>query len=230
MFYYDPMYLVLVVPFIIFTLYAQIKVQSTFKKYSQIATKSGMTGRDASIAILERNALHVPVEYTAGSMTDHYDPRSHVIRLSQTVGPVNSIAAIGVAAHETGHALQYQQGYGPIKFRMAILPVTQFASSFAPYLVMAGLIFNFLQLAYLGVAFFAFAVLFQLVTLPVEFNASARALRALDEQGILTREELVGAKKVLSAAAMTYVAALLVSLMNFLWMLLRVLGRSRRND
>ena len=163
-------------------------------------------------------------------MTDYYDPRSNVIRLSETVGPAQSIAAIGVAAHETGHALQYANGYGPIKLRAAILPTTQFASTLSPYLVIAGLIFNMSSLAYVGIVFFGMAVLFQLVTLPVEFNASHRAIQALEGQGILTEEELAGARKVLTAAAMTYVAALLVSLMSFIRLLLLVNGRGRRGD
>lgn len=229
-FYIDQWYIILVLPAILISLWAQVKVKSTFAKYSRIGTRSGMSGRDACLAIQQQNGLSVPVETVAGSMTDHYDPKQDVIRLSETVGPERSIAAIGVAAHETGHALQYAQEYGPIKIRMAILPVTQFASGMSPYLVIAGLIFSIYPLAYLGVAFFGLAVIFQLLTLPVEFNASKRALQALDAQGILTREELKGAQKVLSAAALTYVAALLVSLMSFLRLLLIVSGRGRRND
>ena len=230
LFFMDKWYLILVLPALLISIWAQIKVKSTFAKYGKIGTRSGMNGRDACVAIQQINGIHVPVESVQGSMTDHYDPRSNVIRLSQTVGPVNSIAAIGVAAHETGHALQYAEGYGPIRVRAAILPTTQFATSVSPWLVFAGLMFQYTILAYLGVILFGTAVLFQLITLPVEFNASARALRALETQGILSGEELDGAKKVLSAAALTYVAALLVYLMNFLRLLLIVSGRGRRND
>ncbi len=228
-FFVDYYYLILVLPAVLLAFAAQASVQSTFKKYSQVATRNGMTGRDASAAIQQANGLHVPVESVAGSMTDHYDPRANVIRLSETVGPARSVAAVGVAAHETGHALQYATGYGPVKLRMGILPVTQFASTLSPYLVIAGLLFHFQYLAILGVVFFGVAVLFQLITLPVEFNASARAMKALEAQGILTQEELAGARKVLTAAAMTYVAALFVSLMSLLRLILLVLGRGRRN-
>lgn len=227
---FDMWYFILIVPALLLSVWAQIKVKTTFSKYSKIGTNSGMTGRDASLAIQRQNYISVPVEIIQGSLTDHYDPRDNVIRLSQGVGTVPSIAAIGVAAHETGHALQYAEGYGPMKVRSAIVPVTQFSSRFAPWLVIAGLIFSINSLAYLGVALFGLAVVFQLVTLPVEFNASSRALKALDAQGILNDEELRGAKNVLSAAAMTYVAALFVSLMSFLRLLLIVTGRGRRND
>ena len=219
LFFMDKWYLILVLPALLISIWAQIKVKSTFAKYGKIGTRSGMNGRDACVAIQQINGIHVPVESVQGSMTDHYDPRSNVIRLSQTVGPVNSIAA-----------LQYAEGYGPIRVRAAILPTTQFATSVSPWLVFAGLMFQYTILAYLGVILFGTAVLFQLITLPVEFNASARALRALETQGILSGEELAGAKKVLSAAALTYVAALLVYLMNFLRLLLIVSGRGRRND
>lgn len=228
-FFMDYYYLILVLPAVLFAFAAQVWVQSTFKKYSRIGTRSGMTGRDACLAIQQANSLHVPIETVSGSMTDHYDPRGNVIRLSETVGPVQSVAAIGVAAHETGHAIQYAVGYGPIKLRAGILPVTQFASTLSPYLVIAGLLFNFEFLAIVGVAFFGVSVLFQLITLPVEFNASARAMKALKAQGILTTEELAGARKVLTAAAMTYVAALFVSLMSLLRLILIVFGRGRRD-
>lgn len=230
LFFVDYWYLVLVLPAVLLSLAAQIGVQSTFKKYSKIGTRSGMTGRDASAAIQRENGLSVPVETVQGSLTDHYDPRGNVIRLSETVGSVPSIAAIGVAAHETGHALQYATGYGPIRLRAGILPATQFASTAAPYLVILGLALSWDFLAIVGVAFFALAVFFQLVTLPVEFNASSRAMKALKAQGILTEEELTGARKVLTAAAMTYVAALFVSLMSLLRLVLIVTGRGRRND
>ncbi len=228
-FYMDYWYLVLVVPALLVTLWAQIKVQSTFKKYSQIGTRQGLTGDEASRIIQRQGGITVPIERVQGSLTDHYDPQSNVIWLSEPVYGVNSISAIGVAAHETGHALQYEQGYGPIRLRAAIVPVTRFGSVLAPYLVVAGLIFSIPVLAYAGIAFFSLAVLFQLVTLPVEFNASSRAIRALEEGGLMTSEELAGAKKVLWAAAMTYVASLFLALMSLLRMVILVLGRGRNH-
>lgn len=229
-YFMDYWYLILVVPAILLSLWAQIKVQSTFHKYSKLGTNSGMTGRQASEEIQRRNGIRVPVEQVAGSMTDHYDPKANAIRLSETVGEVRSIAAIGVAAHETGHALQYENEYGPVKIRTLIYPATKFAATFSPYLVLAGLLFAFPILAYVGVAFFALSTVFQLITLPVEFNASARAMKALREGGILTEEELKGVRKVLTAAAMTYVAALFVSLMSLLRVLIIVFGRGGRRN
>ncbi len=222
--FFDRWFIILVIPAFLISVWAQIRVKTAFSKYSKIGTRSGMTGREACIAIQKMNGISIPVESIQGSMTDHFDPKSNVIRLSQTVGSHNSIAAIGVAAHETGHALQYAGGYAPIRVRAAIIPVTQFSTGIAPWLVIAGIIFSYQYLAYLGVLLFGMAVVFQLITLPVEFNASARAVRALEAQGILN-----GAKKVLSAAALTYVAALLVSLMSFLRLLLIISGHGRRN-
>ncbi len=228
LFFVDKWYLILVVPALLVTLWAQIKVQTTFKKYNQIGTRGGLSGAEASAAIQRQNGIHVPLEMVKGSLSDHYDPRANVIRLSETVYGVRSIAAVGVAAHETGHAMQYAQGYAPIQIRNAIVPVTRIASGVSIYMVLFGLLF-WEPLAMLGVAFFGFSVVFQLLTLPVEFNASSRAMKALRESGVLTEEELSGARKVLTAAAMTYVAALFLSLMSFLRLLLIVGGR-RRND
>ena len=223
LFFIDYWYLVLVVPALILTAVAQFKVHSTFKKYSQVGTRSGMSGAEASMTVQRQNGIQVPVEMTHGNLSDHYDPRSNVIRLSETVYDVRSIAAIGVAAHETGHALQYAQGYGPIKVRNAIVPVTQFASGASFYLVLLGLLL-FEPLAYLGVALFGFSVVFQLITLPVEFNASRRAVKILD--GYMDREELSGVKSVLSAAAMTYVAALVSAIFQLI-RLLAIVGGGR---
>ena len=228
LFFVDKWYLILVVPALLVTLWAQIKVQTTFKKYNQIGTRGGLSGAEASAAIQRQNGIHVPLEMVKGSLSDHYEPRAYVIRLSETVYGVRSIAAVGVAAHETGHAMQYAQGYAPIQIRNAIVPVTRIASGVSIYMVLFGLLF-WEPLAMLGVAFFGFSVVFQLLTLPVEFNASSRAMKALRESGVLTEEELSGARKVLTAAAMTYVAALFLSLMSFLRLLLIVGGR-RRND
>ena len=229
MFFMDYWYIVLVLPAVLLTLVAQMMVKSTFNKYSKIGTRSGMTGLDACVMIQRQNGLNLPINMIQGSMTDNFDPRSNTINLSATVGPVPSIAAIGVAAHETGHAMQHAGGYLPIKIRSGIVPVTRVASAAAPWLVMAGLVFSsLLPLAYVGVAFFGMAVLFQLVTLPVEFDASRRAIKSLESQQILTAEELAGARKVLTAAAMTYVAALFLSMMSMIRLLLIVSGRGRR--
>ncbi len=223
-------YLLLVVPALLVAAWAQYKVKSTFKKYSQYPTASGMTGEQASLLIQRANGISVPVSQTAGELTDYYDPKSDSIHLSQPVYGVNSIAAVGVAAHETGHALQYAHGYGPIRFRMALVPVTNFSASISPYFIMFGLIAGLELLSYIGIALFSVSVLFQLVTLPVEFNASRRAVAALQGSGSFTEDEMNGVKKVLTAAAMTYVAALLVSLMNLLRLILLVVGRSNRRQ
>lgn len=229
-FYFDPWYLLLVLPAVILAGIAQLWVQSTFRKYSKVGTLRGVTGREASEEIQRRNGITLPVERVGGNLTDHYDPRTNVIRLSDPVYGVNSIAAVGVAAHETGHALQYAKGYAPIRLRAAILPVTQIGSTLSPYLVLLGLLFETMNfLAWAGIFLFGLSVLFQLITLPVEFNASARALKALSEGGMMTSEELAGARKVLTAAAMTYVAALFVSLMSLFRLILMVMSRSRRD-
>ena len=228
MFFYDSYYWILVLPALLIAIGAQVWVKSTFSKYSRMSLQSGMTGVAACTAIQQQHGIQVPIQPVGGNLSDHYDPRQNVIRLSESVYGVSSAAAVGVAAHETGHALQYAQGYTPMRLRGAILPVTRVASGAAPWLFLAGLILGWGGLAYLGLAFFAGAMVFQLLTLPVEFNASRRAMAALREGGMLTEQELAGARKVLTAAALTYVAALLVSLMSFLRMLLILQGRRRR--
>ena len=225
----DYWYVILVLPAVLVAVFAQYQVQHTFSRYSRVPVRAGLSGAEMSVQIQRANGLSVPVEATAGSLTDHYDPRTGVIRLSEPVYGACSVAAVGVAAHETGHALQYAEGYFPVRVRAAIIPTTRFASAAAPYLIALGLIFSFQPLAMAGVLVFGLSVLFQLVTLPVEFNASRRALHALEGSGELTAEELAGVRRVLTAAAMTYVAALLVSLMHFLRLLLIVAGRGRRN-
>jgi len=222
-------YLLLVVPALLVTLWAQYKVKATFSKYSHYPTASGMTGEEASKLIQSANSISVPVHPTAGELTDHYDPRSDSIHLSQPVYGVNSVSAVGVAAHETGHALQYAENYAPIRFRMALVPITNISATVSPYLIMFGLIAGIEMLSYIGIALFSVAVLFQLVTLPVEFNASRRAVAALEASGRFSDMELKSVQKVLFAAAMTYVAALLVSVMNLLRLILLVAGRRRRN-
>ncbi|MBE6671839.1 MAG: zinc metallopeptidase [Ruminococcaceae bacterium] len=228
MFYFDYTYLVYVLPAILLAFWAQFKVQSTFKKYSSVMSMRRMTGQEAARRILDANGLYnVKINRVAGELTDHFDPRTNTVNLSESVYDNCSVAAIGVAAHESGHAVQHAVGYAPIKLRAAIIPVTQIGSNLAIPLVFIGLLLSYVELAYLGCIFFATATVFQLVTLPVEFNASNRALAALEDTGILGSEEIKGSRKVLSAAAMTYVAALAVSLMQLLSLLIRVSGRDR---
>lgn len=232
MFYYgfDMTYVVLVLPAMIFAMWAQFNVQSTFKKYTRIPSERGMTGKDAARLILDRNGLYnVKIEQVAGELTDHFDPKAGVIRLSSSTYNVQSAAAVGVAAHEAGHAVQHAEGYGPIKLREAIIPVTQLGSKLAIPLVILGIILSFYPLAYAGIILFGAVTVFQLVTLPVEFNASSRALEALDASGTLSGDGLAASKKVLRAAALTYVAALFVSLANLLRLVIMVSGRDRRD-
>ncbi len=223
-------YLLLVVPALLVAMIAQINVKSTFRRYSRYSTAARITGAQASYMIQKANGISVPVQPIGGELTDHYDPTCNSIGLSQPVYGADSIAAVGVAAHETGHALQYANDYAPIRFRMKLVPITNFSATISPYLIIAGLIAGLDVLAYAGIALFSLSVLFQLVTLPVEFNASARAVQALQASGSFTAEEMAGVRKVLTAAALTYVAALFVSLMNLLRLILIVAGRSRRND
>lgn len=228
-YYYDYWYLILVMPALLISLWAQIKVKSTFNKYSRLSVSCGMTGAAASRLIQQANGIHTGLEAVAGELSDHFDPRSNTIRLSSTVYGQASVAAVGVAAHETGHALQHAHGYAPVKLRTAMVPVTNFASGLSPILIILGILLSMDSFAYLGIALFSIATLFQLVTLPVEFNASRRAVVALERSGQFTRDEIKGVKKVLTAAALTYVAALFVSLMTLLRYILLVGGnRGRR--
>ena len=224
----DYWYLILVVPALLIAAVAQIRVKSVFSRYSQVPVRCGMSGAEASRFIQRQNGINVPIRAVSGSMTDFYDPKSNSISLSDTVRDQTSVAAVGVAAHETGHALQYANDYFPVRLRMGMVPVTNFASSISPVLIVLGLMLSLPTLAYIGIALFSMAVLFQLVTLPVEFNASARAVRALEQSGSLSDEELRGVRRVLSAAAMTYVAAMLVSLMNLLRLIAIVAGNGNR--
>ena len=229
-FFMDYWYLVLVMPALLVSVWAQYKVKSTFGKYSNKRVASGMTGADASRCIQRANGIHTGLEAVAGSLTDHFDPRTNTVRLSTPVYGQASVAAVGVAAHETGHALQHVEGYAPVKLRTALVPVTNFASGISPILIILGLIMAMDPLAYAGIALFSVATLFQLVTLPVEFNASRRAVVALEQSGQFTEDELKGVKKVLTAAALTYVAALFVSLMSLLRLILIVGGNRGRRD
>ena len=223
----DMSYIVLVMPAILFSLWAQTKVNSTFSKYQRVRCYSGYTGAQIARRILDENGLsNVRVERVSGSLTDHYDPRTHVVRLSDSVYNSDSVAAVGVAAHETGHAVQHATGYGPLGLRNAIIPLTNFGSKLSMPLILMGLILNSYTLAMTGIIAFSMVALFQLITLPVEFNASRRAMRTLSN-GMLSDRELGGARQVLTAAALTYVAALLVSAMQLLRLLLLV---NRRRD
>ena len=223
---FDSLYLYLVVPAIIIALWSQIKVKTTFSKYS--AYRTNINGADAARRVLELNGVHgVKIERVSGKLTDHYDPRTNTIRLSESVCDSFSISAVGVAAHEAGHAVQYAKGYFPIKLRSVILPVCNLGSQLSLPLLIIGLIFNFYFLVKLGVIFFCAAFIFQLVTLPVEFNASRRALNALRDGAVpLTDNDIRYARRVLSAAAMTYVAAALVSLAQLI-RLIALTGRKR---
>ncbi len=223
---FDYTYLIFCLPPLLLAMWAQHKVKSTFAQYSKVASDRGMTGRDAARLILDANGLyHVPVTQMAGELTDHFDPKDNVIRLSDPVCNVRSVAAVGVAAHEAGHAVQHAVGYAPMKWRSALVPVANFGSNLAMPLVLLGIVLSFETLAYVGVILFSATALFQLVTLPVELDASRRALAALEGSG-MSAEGLNGAKKVLTAAALTYVAALLTAVGN----LLRLLTLVRRND
>ena len=239
--YYYPYYygnssgLLLVLVCAVFALWASANVSSTFKKYAAQRSVRGITGAQAAQRVLSANGVTgVRIERVGGNLTDHFDPKTNVIRLSDSVYSSTSTAAIGVACHEAGHAVQYAVGYGPIKLRAAIIPTTNFGTKIAWPLMLAGLLLSsmsyaFYNLVYVGIACFSLSLVFQLVTLPVEFNASRRALVAIEEGNILTDEELVGARKTLRAAAMTYVAAVATSLAQLL-RLLAIYGNRRRRD
>lgn len=222
----DYYYIILVVPALILSVIAQIGVKGTYKRYSGILNSRGLTGAAAAQKVLAFYGIYnVRIEQVSGKLTDHYDPRANVIRLSSGVYSGSSIAAVGVACHEAGHAAQHAQNYVPIKIRNAILPVANIGSSAGIYLAIIGYFLGFSILVNIGIVLFAFVVLFQLVTLPIEFNASSRAIKVIDETGLLDAEEQIGAKKMLAAAAMTYVASLLVSIMSLLRLILRFNSR-----
>lgn len=232
--YFDWTYVVLVLPCIIFSLIASSSVNSTFKKYSQQFSRRGITGAQAAERVLRANGVNgVTITRVSGNLTDHFDPKANVIRLSDSVYGSTSTAAIGVACHEAGHAVQYAQNYAPIQLRAAIIPVTNLGSKLAMPLILIGLLLSAFEsvsygFVYLGIACFGLSLVFQLITLPVEFNASRRAIRAIEDGEILTTEEQKGAKKTLTAAAMTYVAATAVALAQLLRLLV-IFGR-RRDD
>lgn len=221
------LYLLLVV-IMVASMFAQGKVQRTFKKYSSEYAVSRMTGRDLARELIERYGTeHVDITAVNGTLTDHFDPRNNTVGLSTAVYNSSSVAALAVTAHEIGHVLQYQENYGPIRLRNSVLPVAQIGSSMAPWIVILGLFIGSFNISMIGVYLFGAVLLFQLVTLPVEFNASSRGLRMLEEGGYVSYEQSDGAKKVLRAAAMTYVWSTLATLVSFLRLL--VIARSNRN-
>lgn len=233
---FDMTYLLLVLPCIVLSLWASTNVNRTFKKYASQRSVRGLTGAQAAQRVLQSNGVtNVRVERVSGHLSDHFDPKSNVIRLSDSVYDSTSTASIGVACHEAGHAVQYAADYLPIRIRSTIIPITNFGSRLAMPLILLGLVLTALgsysyTLIYIGIACFALTLLFELVTLPVEFNASRRALHAIREYDLLTAEELKGAKKTLQAAALTYIAAAAVTLAQLLRLLLLFGNRSRRRD
>lgn len=224
--YFDPT-IVILLPAIIISAIAQFKVSSAFNKYKHISSRSGYTGEQVARMMLDNAGLYnIPIQVVNKQLGDHYDPRSRVLRLSPEVYYERSIAAAGVAAHEVGHAIQHSQGYSPLNIRNSIFPIVNFSSSFSWILFLIGLIMSSKPLLTIGILMFTAVVVFQLITLPVEFNASSRALKILENRGILYNDEVKGAKKVLTAAAMTYVAAALMSILQ----LIRLIALSKRND
>ena len=226
MFFLDPT-MIIVLPALFLTLYAQWKLSSTFSHYSQLGTRSGLTGAQAAAALARRRNLGVAIEPTGGSLTDHYDPTSNVLRLSESVYGQRSIAAIGVAAHELGHALQKADGYSPLQLRMGLVPLVNFSSSASMVLFFLGFLANVPALFWAAAALFGGSVVFALITLPVEFDASHRALVALRQDGIVTAQEEPGVRSVLNAAALTYVAAALMAILQLLRMVL--IARNRED-
>ena len=230
MFYLDPLYLILALPGLLLGLWAQMRVKGTFNKYARVRTARNLTGAEIARHLLDNQGLQdVRVEETQGFLSDHYDPRTRVLRLSPDVYRVPSVAAAGVAAHEMGHALQHSAGYAPLQLRSAIVPVVQFGSSLAPMLILIGFLLRFTTLAWIGVILFAGAVVFALVTLPVEFDASRRAKALLTQSGIVSQEEAGGVSAVLNAAGWTYVAAAIAAIGQLLYYVLLLTGGSRRD-
>ena len=225
--FFNPYYFLFMVPGLIISIWASARVRSTFAKYQHVPTISGLTGAQAARRILDSNGLqNVPVLRVGGNLSDNYDPKRNVVNLSDATYNSASVGAVGVAAHECGHAVQHAMGYGPARVRKAIVPLCNFGTSISIPLIVVGFIFSWLGLVYVGIGLFALAVLFQLVTLPVEFNASRRAIETLGASNMVTPEENAGVTKVLSAAAWTYVAALLTSLLQLLYYI-TLAGRRR---
>jgi len=222
-------YFLYIIPPMIFLLFAQWRVKSTFNKYSKVPNQRGMTGAEVARALLDANGLRdIPVEMINGNLTDHYDPRSRTMRLSKPVFMSRSVAALGIAAHETGHAIQQQHGYVPLQIRSALAPVASIGSNIGWIMIIGGILISVTQLAWLGIAFFAAGTVFALITLPVEFNASSRAMAMLTTMGIVDRTEAQQNREVLNAAALTYVAGFVAALMQLLYWLSIVSGMNRR--
>ena len=229
-YYFDPTYVLVIIAFLL-TLFASMGVKSTFSKYNDVRSSRGITAASAARQILDANGLqNIRVEHVSGDLTDHYSPNENVIRLSDSTYNSTSVAAIGVAAHECGHAIQHARGYAPLSFRSALVPVANIGSQLSWLFIILGIFFGGSHtLIMIGILMFSAAVLFQLVTLPVEFNASSRALKVLEADGILGTEELAGGKKVLRAAALTYVAALASSILQLLRLIILAGGRRDRD-
>lgn len=223
----DNIYCILLIPVLLLSVWAQIQVSGNFRRYSAVCNRRRLTGAQAAEAVLHAHGVYdVAIRYCQGNLTDHYDPRDNTIYLSESVYSAPTIAAVGVACHEAGHAVQYAEGYGPIHLRSAIIPATQLGSKFSFILLFAGLLLYSQALFLAGILLFSLTTVFQLVTLPVEFNASHRAIETIEGQFLLDDDEIVGAKKVLRAAAMTYVAALLMSALQLLRYVLIFLSRN----
>lgn len=227
-YYFDWTYLMLLPAFLL-AAWAQANVNSTFRKYSQVYNRMGMTGAEAARRILDMNGLYsVRIERVSGDLTDHFDPKTNVVRLSDATYSSHSVGSVGVAAHEVGHAIQYAKGYAPIRVRNSIVPVVNVCNIMSMPIILIGFLFAYNQtLINLGIILFSATVLFQLITLPVEFNASSRAIRTLEGQNMLASDELNGAKKVLRAAALTYVAATISAIMSLLRLIVLFGGRRR---
>lgn len=222
-------YFLFIIPPMLLLLYAQWRVKSTFNKYSKIPNQRGMSGAEVARALLDANGLRdIPVEMINGDLSDHYDPRSRTMRLSKAVYMSRSVAALGIAAHETGHAIQQQRGYVPLQLRSAIAPAASVGSNIGWIMILAGVFIQMTALAWLGIAFFAAGTVFALITLPVEFNASTRAMSLLTTMGIVDRTEAAQNREVLNAAALTYVAGFVAALMQMLYWLSIVSGMNRR--
>lgn len=230
LYYYNWSYIIYMLPVIIFTLIVQTRMNSTFKKYSKTPNMRGLTGVQAAENVLRYNGVTgVRIERVSGNLTDHFDPRTNVIRLSDSVYNSNSIAAVGVACHEAGHAVQHAEGYVPNKIRSAILPAANIGSKLSWIFIMLGLVLSTMEIfLYVGIVLFSASVLFTVATLPVEFNASSRALSCINETGMLTADEYTGAKRTLQAAAMTYVAATATAILQLLRLIMIAQGRNRR--
>jgi hypothetical protein len=231
MFFIDPMYIVFMLPGLLLALWAQWRVKSTYGRYSKERNEFDLTGAQAARRVLDGNGLFdVPVEAVPGELTDHYDPRTRILRLSQAVYSVPSVAAIGIAAHEAGHAIQHARAYGPMMARTAIVPAVNIGSNLGIFVLIAGVILGLTQLAWVGIALFALSTVFALVTLPVEFDASRRAKQALAAAGLVTVSEGQGVARVLNAAAWTYIAGFVASLLSLLYYVSLVTGMGRSED